>query len=672
MWNLMLAGFCAMVSPKGPSALCSKPVYRADSLPAEVQNRPPLAPRAYLELPLGSIRARGWLLDQLQRMENGMTGHLDSLYPQVLGSRNGWLGGNGDVWERGPYWLDGLLPLAYILHDSSLEAKVQPWITWTLNSQRPDGYFGPEPHSHPPKPEPGLQRDLPEDWWPHMVMLKVLQQYYEATADPRVLPFLTRYFHYQLRTLPSHPLDYWSWWGQQRGGDNLMVVYWLYDRTGDTSLLRLADLLYNQTYDWTYAFAHTSALSQLYRFHGVNLAQGIKEPLEYFQQHPDLRYLAAVQDAFRDIRMYQEQPEGVFGADELTHGNDPTQGSEFCSAVELMFSLEEMQQISGQVSFMDRLERIAYNALPTQATDDFSARQYFQQANQVQISRQPHRFVTPYDGTALCYGLLTGYPCCTCNMHQGWPKFVQNLWYRSSDGGVAALVYGPSELDIPWAGGKRFRMREQTHYPFSDTIRFIYLGDAGLSVPLHLRIPAWCDTARILAQGRFLRSVAGDRIIRVNRSWNPGDTLTLVLPMHVRLAQYAPGSLSVERGPLVYVLRIPGRWKHVPARDAYGSYWEVYPRSAWNYGLPDLPSSGWKDAFQVRVRPWSGAYPWNLKNCPIELRTQVRLLPQWHLYNGSAGPLPVSARSSDPWTEVRLVPYGCSTLRVSEFPVLRP
>ncbi|HEY6082149.1 MAG TPA: hypothetical protein VIU45_01750, partial [Chitinophagaceae bacterium] len=82
-----------------------------------VQNKAPLLPKPYLELPIGAIQPRGWLKTQLVKMRNGMTGHLDSLYSQVVGKRNGWLGGDGDVWERGPYWLDGLVPLAYILND---------------------------------------------------------------------------------------------------------------------------------------------------------------------------------------------------------------------------------------------------------------------------------------------------------------------------------------------------------------------------------------------------------------------------------------------------------------------------------------------------------------------------------------------------------------------------
>ena len=72
-----------------------------------IQNRTPLQPRAYLELPLGAIQPKGWLRNQLQAMATGLTGNLDSIYPEVVGSRNGWLGGDGDGWERGPYWIDG-------------------------------------------------------------------------------------------------------------------------------------------------------------------------------------------------------------------------------------------------------------------------------------------------------------------------------------------------------------------------------------------------------------------------------------------------------------------------------------------------------------------------------------------------------------------------------------
>lgn len=208
----------------------------------------------YNALPLGSIDPQGWVKDQLNRMKTGLTGNLDKYYPQVTGKRNAWLGGDGDAWERGPYWIDGLLPLAYILKDQQLIAKVQPWIEWTLSNQRADGYIGPAVLRQRPAPEPGIQKEPREDWWPRMVMLKILQQYYDATKDSRVITTLTNYFRYQLQELPKTALDHWSFWGNQRGADNLMVVYWLYNITKEDFLLELGDLIYRQTFPFARIF----------------------------------------------------------------------------------------------------------------------------------------------------------------------------------------------------------------------------------------------------------------------------------------------------------------------------------------------------------------------------------------------------------------------------------
>ena len=141
-----------------------------------VANRAPLAEKTYMALPLGDIQADGWLAEQLNRMRTGLTGHLDEIYTPVCGPRNCWLGGDGDAWERGPYWIDGLLPLAYILDDEALKQKVKPWIEWTLASQQESGQFGPVTDR---SPEAGLQRSNAQDWWPRMVMLKIIIQLIE-------------------------------------------------------------------------------------------------------------------------------------------------------------------------------------------------------------------------------------------------------------------------------------------------------------------------------------------------------------------------------------------------------------------------------------------------------------------------------------------------------------
>lgn len=157
-------------------------------------NRAPLIQQKYLPLPLGSIKPSGHLLRMLELQRDGLTGNLDSIYKVVCGPDNGWLGGTGDCWERGPYWIDGLVPLAYILDDARLKAKAQQWIEWAIVNQRPDGYFGPYPNKEGTAKIKGTQQTRSEDWWPKMVMLKAMQQYFSATGDERAITLMTNYF----------------------------------------------------------------------------------------------------------------------------------------------------------------------------------------------------------------------------------------------------------------------------------------------------------------------------------------------------------------------------------------------------------------------------------------------------------------------------------------------
>lgn len=637
-------------------------------------NRAPLRANPYSALPLGAIRAEGWLKEMLIRQRDGATGSLDELYPSVIGQRNGWLGGDGDQWERGPYWVDGLLPLAYQLNDEKLIAKTKRWVEWTLASQQPDGYFGPAKDY---SPEPGLQRNNSRDWWPKMVMLKVLMQYYSATQDKRVPVLMTKYFQYQLKELPKTPLDHWTFWARYRGADNLMAVYWLYNITGDKFLLDLAEIIHKQTFDYTNSFLDGKMLTEMGSIHCVNLAQGIKAPLIYYQQHPEEKYVQSVVKAFQDIRKYNGMVHGLYGGDEMLHGNNPTQGSELCSAVEMMYSLESMLGITGDVGFADHLERIAFNALPTQVTDDFMARQYFQQANQVMITRGVRNFIEDghHDGTDLCFGFLTGYPCCTSNMHQGWPKFVQNLWYASDDGGLAALVYGPNVVSTV-VNGTSVTIEDQTSYPFEESVTFKLKMTKPATFPFHLRIPAWCTKTNVLVNGDVVEQAEGDRIVKLKRDWKSGDVVELQLPMHISKSTWYQNSMSVERGPLVFALKIGEEWKKKQNEkdpEIFGAtYFEVLPKDPWNYGIVGANTLE-KDA-TVEAAKTIATYPWNLDNAPVKIKIKAKRIPSWKLYNDMTGPIPYSIvghmQTDDKEEEITLIPYGCSTLRISQFPVI--
>lgn len=661
-------------------------------------NRSPLRPNPYIELPLGAIQAEGWLKEQLLRMKSGATGNLDKLYPQVMSKRNGWLGGDGDVWERGPYWLDGLVPLAYILDDASLKAKAQEWIEWSIKNQDESGYFGPVPPTQEPPQEEGLQRNKARDWWPKMVMLKVLQQYYTTTKDERVINLMTRYFKYQMKELPENKLNHWSWWGAQRGGDNLLIVYWLYNITGDKFLLDLAEVIHQQTIDWTGMLQQGDMLKGYFKVHGVNLAQGIKEPLIYYQHNPEQKYYDAVKKGLQELRLYHGQPQGLYGADEWLHGTDPVNGSELCTAVEMMYSLENMLQITGDISFADQIEKITFNALPAQITDDYMARQYYQQPNQVMITRKQRDFFTSYDGTDQLFGLFTGYPCCTANMHQGWPKFTQNLWYATKDGGVAALLYAPSTVTVNVADNVPITISESTSYPFKDKVTFNIKTREKVAFPFHLRIPSWCEKAVIKVNGQTVEGITSSGITIIHRTWADKDVIELQLPMHIERTRWHENAVSIERGPLVYALKIKEQWKKIESDDKYKAYYEVRPLSPWNYGIINTSVKWQPGNFPINLlTPWNygknsisdkelnkefkvieretiSDYPWTPENAPVEIRVPARKLDSWQLYQDSAGPIPHSIQKHTGQLleeTITLIPYGCTTLRITEFPEIK-
>ncbi len=667
------------------------------------QNRSPLNPNPYLELPLGAIKAEGWLEEQLKRMASGMTGNLDNIYPTVVGDRNGWLGGDGDGWERGPYWIDGLLPLAYILDDETLKKKAGKWVDWTLSNQGSDGYIGPVPFSQEPKAEPGLQKGMRKDWWPKMVMLKILQQYYNATQDERVIKTLTEYFKYQLKELPKRPLDDLSFWGNRRGADNLQVVYWLYNITGDVFLLELGDIIKKQTFPWEDVFLNDDApqtdetaafdyfrmkgypfdtneinntsIAQIGTIHTVNLAQGLKAPIIYYQKEKDPKYLASVKKALEDMEKYHGQAQGMYGGDEPLHGTDPVQGIEFCSVSEEMFSLESILKITGDMEFADLLEKITYNALPSQASDNYDSRQYFQAANQVELTDKIETsFQTKeHGGTDFVFGEVTGYPCCTTNMHQSWPKFVQNLFYATPEGGVAALLYAPSTAKLKVSDNVDLTISETTGFPFRETVDFNLRLSNETYFPFHFRIPSWADKASISLNGEVIEVNIKNNIAIIERLWKDGDNISLKLPMKLKTSKWHKGSAAIERGPLIYALKVNAEVKKKNRNDGYREFSELYPTDKWNYGLIKSNVENIENTIEVVENDWDGSYPWNLENAPIQLRTKAVVIPDWKLDNSA----PIFPEFPDGYKfnsesnaieEITLIPYGCTTLRITQFP----
>lgn len=600
----------------------------------------------FSELPLGSVRPEGWLRDQLEIMAEGLTGHLDEFWPDV-GPDSGWLGGSGDSWERGPYYLDGLLPLAYLLEDERLKAKVRPWIEWTLSSQQPSGQFGPASN---------------EDWWSRMIMLKVLTQHAEYTGDDRVIPFMTSYFRYQLSALPARPLESWA---KARGGENVLSVYWLYERTREPFLLELARLLHAQTIDWSGHYRHFPFLYRQtafdHRAHVVNVAMSFKEPALRYLLSKDEKHLVAAGQGIERVMMYHGQVNGMFSGDEWLAGTHPSQGTELCAVVEYMFTLEHLVRITGDGTYGDFLERVAYNALPAAVSPDWKGHQYDQQANQIMCTHAKRNW-TENGNDANLFGIEPHFGCCTANMHQGWPKLAARLWMATADGGFAAVAYAPCRVTST-VGECKVTLLVDTQYPFREVVSIKMKTDCPAAFPLYLRIPAWCEEASLEVNGQPLVLQVERGYARIMREWNDEDVLVLRLPMKVICEPRPNGTVGVLRGPLVFAIPIKERWQKHRTYEPYHD-WEVYPESPWNYGIRISEITAREG--EVARQPFSAEQP------PVRLSAQARRIPSWTMEMNSAGTPPAGPVASDePLEPIELIPYGCARLRISEIPVLK-
>jgi hypothetical protein len=664
-WFMKQAGAAAFVTVGADRLAMARgtPAATAPPLIAVTKNRAPLAQSVFYMLPLGSIRPAGWLKRQMQIQADGLSGHLDETW-QDVGPNSGWLGGSGESWERGPYFLDGLIPLAYMLDDPRLKVKAQRFIEWTLSHQAPNGMIGPASN---------------DDWWPRMVMLKALAQYQEVTGDSRVIPLLSRYFALEVEALPGRPLRDW---GKFRWQDNALVAIWLYNRTGDPKLLELVRLLHAQGHDWQAQFADfkftqpvTPEMIKLNEgqglgdlalsTHGVNNGQALKAaPVWSLITNSDSDR-CGFQQMLTALDTYHGLPNGMFSCDEHFAGRNPSQGSELCTVVETMFSLEQSLAILGDAAIADRLEKIAFNALPGTFTDDMWAHQYNQEPNQVEVSL--HRKPWTTDGPeSNLYGLEPNFGCCTANFNQGWPKFAASLWMYSADDGLVAALYSPCEVRT-MVGNTEVHLMEETDYPFREHVLIKLNPTKPIGFPLRLRIPAWAEEASIAVNGKRIVIPPSPGFVKIERTWKAGDVIEARFPMRLLVSRGFNDSISIDRGPLVFSLPIGESWVKLRDRGMTAD-WQVYPSSQWNYGLLPLQDSA---SIQVADLPVSKS-AFALEGTPVKLRVQARKLPAWCAVDGVADPVPQSpASSNEPTETITLVPYAAAKLRITAFAELK-
>ena len=622
-------------------------------------NRAPLAPTAFLKLPPGAVTPKGWLRHQLDLQVNGLCGRYPEVSDYLKYDGNGWVDPTSNSgWEEVTYWLRGLADLGYVTGDAKTTALANKWITGMIASQQPDGWFGPK------GARTALDGD--PDFWPHMPALYAIRSYQEVTGDPKVLPFLTKFFQFQNAQKPE---TFGKSWAGYRWADNVDAIYWLYNRTGDAFLLDLVQKIHANAYDWTNGPPN---------LHNVNFAQGFREPAQYGVLARDPKFLHATQRQYDGVMAeFGQMAGGGFAGDEnARHGyRDPRQGFETCGIAEYMLSFQILTRLSGDPAWMDRCEELAFNMLPASYDPEQKAVHYVTSMNVAQIDNTPKGsdFDNPWPMQPYEPG-VHNYRCCPHNYGMAWPYYTENLWHATADNGLAANLYAASEVTAKVGDGTAVTVAQTTDYPFGDTVNLAIASPKSVAFPLYLRIPRWCEGATVRVNGKPVGAQAGpNSYLIVSRTWKNGDTVALHLPMSVRVRRWTTNqnAVSVDRGPLTFSLQIGEKWDRYEGTEQWPKY-AVYPQSAWNYGLVlDEDSPGHSFDVMQKGGPVA-ANPFTHETTPVQLRVNAKKIPDWQTDSKHViTPLqPSPVRSEEPDETVTLIPMGAARLRLTSFPTI--
>jgi hypothetical protein len=600
------------------------------------------------------LKPTGWLRCQLRIQADGLSGNLDKIWPDIRDSA--WIGGNKDGWERVPYWLDGFIPLAWLLDDEDMKSRAKRYVDAILDRQCADGWICPCSEE--------ARRDY--DVWAYQLVCKVLALYVDFTADERAYDGLCRALRclYELMDRGAVKLKDW---GKFRWFEALIPISYVYERTGEGYLLSLAGLLREQGTDYTALTDRWVRPLNVWTLetHIVNLNMMLKYPAlikhllgkEALREWDDPEYLWGM------LETYNGTAVGTFTGDECLAGIGNTHGFELCSIAELMYSCETLYTMTGDAVWADRLEKAAFNALPAAISDDMWTHQYDQLVNQIAAVNYPNKPIfRTNNGESGVFGLEPGFGCCTANFNQAWPKFAMNA-YRHDDGAIVCAHLVPCKLTAQ-VDGTAVTVENVSDYPFrlNACIRVSVQGRANF--PLNIRVPNWAKGASAILDGKKAARV-GDYLV-IDRLWEGESVVEVTLSDKPHLAKRPGGVYVAEFGPLVFALPIEAEYhKKEYTRDGverkfpYCDY-ELTPKSEWRYGFADKQ-------LEVVHGEW-GDYPYSAATPRVALKASMARV-DWDYadgYDNVSAERASSTKALSAPEKLLLVPYGAAKLRVTE------
>lgn len=646
-----------------------------DSVNQNESNENKIPDLTYSTLEIGAIKPNGWLLDWANSAAKGITGHLDE---RATVYQKGWSGESfeargvreeGTNWplEQSAYWLDGLVRLAYILNDSTLINKVKsrldPIVNGVLNGGASFIYW---------RPKEQLNKVF--DNWAHSHMGRALVAYYSATNDPRVLEALVKVYNdYTFpESIPSNFHDVNGFVNI----DPILETYIFSSNAGVLSkALSLSDIpdYKDLVREWNNDSLEVG--------HGVIFYENIRVPAIISTLTHNEKHLDATINALEWAENDHLLPVGLVSSEEYLAGIGSTRNIETCNVAAGAQTLNWLFRITGKRKFADQIEQIFFNAGPVPISRDFQTMCYYQSPNRFNTNLPQDEPNNPGENSYKYTEIGQEVLCCIGNSNRIIPNYIINMWMKTEDNGLAAVLYGPSTVSTI-VNGIPVTIQSSTNYPFEENIQMSILTEKKNIFPLHLRIPSWCENPIITINNNIVKpDINGKGFAVIQRIWESGDKIKLLFQMNVKVIQgretkYAdikyfkktkgarriaksnkevnnPYS-SVMYGPLLFALPI-----HDNGANSTAS---LVP---FNYAL-NISSEKPNEIVKIKKHGINRPWHWQLENAPIKITVPAK---QFNWRPTELQPLPRKLISEGKDTTIVLVPYNLTKFRISMFPV---
>lgn len=619
------------------------------------------------------IKPKGWLLEFLNTEFKGIVGNLDKIgYPydtDCWAHRKNNTSGIESWWafEQTAYWIDSVTRAAVFGDNEELKKKATDLLYSALPTDG-DPFIGAF----------DLKEQSKRNRWPHAVLFRAFFAGYYLTGDKKFLDSMHEFY------LSDMDFDY----SDARNAVNIENMLNLYNITGDERLFCLAKKTF-QNFSPANQKAHSvDKMLQKgpFRDHGVTVNEVMKIPAMMYCYSGNKTYLEASKNRFSELNRLYMLPDGVNVSQEFVDGNSYFMAHESCDIADYTWSVGYLMEICGEGKYGDKLERAVFNALPGAVNDDFSAIQYFSSPNQIVAARNSNHLKKWCNTTRMAYQAHHFPECCIGNIGRTMPNYIARM-YQSFDGGIAVSLYGDSVYD-----DGNIKITQSGNYPFGDFVNLEISADREFM--LKLRIPEWSKRFSVKLNGEILSETPVDGYIGLLVKNN--DRLRLEFKKQFLSHTTADNGIYYTYGPILMSLLVEEKTetdKKEPRQTADFPAYNITPLSKWNYALKENETPKIINR-PLSLKPFTKEFPfiieipaYTLKNWDLTRISQkdflgnetysageVDLKCGATLHNEDLVLTPnipskefIKANIGDK-TTVRLVPYGCTELRITVFP----